>query len=111
VQRIIDQLLDGLLVTAPVIVQCLDQFELQAQRNRYFSNATRGILSATGFDNSAASRTEPPSVRFEAIRNRIVPLILHLSAKSLHIGSTSTLLFGSAQVALCAASLGKSNRR
>jgi hypothetical protein len=38
-------------------------------------------------------------------------LILHLSAKSLHIGSTSTLLFGSAQVALCAASLGKSNRR
>jgi hypothetical protein len=33
-------------------------------------------LSATGFDNSAASRTEPPFVRFEAIRNRIVPLIL-----------------------------------
>jgi hypothetical protein len=29
----------------------------------------------------------------------------------LHIGSTSTLLFRSAQVALCAASLGKSNRR
>ena len=27
-------------------------------------------------DNSAASRTEPPFVRFEAIRNRIVPLIL-----------------------------------
>jgi len=68
-------------------------------------------LSATGFDNSAASRTEPPFVRFEAIRNRIVPLILHLSAKSLHIGSTSTLLFGRAHVALCAASLGKSNRR
>jgi hypothetical protein len=68
-------------------------------------------LSATGFDNSAASRTEPPTVRLEAIRNRIVPLILHLSAKSLHIGSTSTLLFGSAQVALCAASLGRSNRR
>jgi hypothetical protein len=71
----------------------------------------RPCLSATGFDNSAASRTEPPTVRFEAIRDRIVPLILHLSAKSLHIGSTSTLLFGSAQVALCAASLGKSNRR
>jgi len=53
-------------------------------------------------DNSAASRTEPPFVRFEAIRNRIVPLILHLSAKSLHIRSTSTLLFGSAEVArLC----------
>jgi hypothetical protein len=71
----------------------------------------RPCLSATGFDNSAASRTEPPTVRFEAIRDRIVPLILHLSAKSLHIGSTSTLLFGSAQVALCAASLGNSNRR
>jgi hypothetical protein len=68
-------------------------------------------LSATGFDNSAASRTEPPTVRLEAIRNCIVPLILHPSAKLLHIGSTSTLLFRSAQVALCAASLGKSNRR
>jgi hypothetical protein len=68
-------------------------------------------LSATGFDNSAASRTEPPFVRFEAIRNRIVPLILHLSAKSLHIRSTNTLLFGSAKVARRAASLGKSNRR
>jgi hypothetical protein len=69
------------------------------------------LLMATGFDNSAASRIEPPTVRFEAIRNRIVPLIVHLSAKSLHIGSTSTLLFGSAKVALCAASLRKSNRR
>jgi len=48
---------------------------------------------------------------FEAIRNRIVPLGLHLSAKSLHIRRTSTLLFGTAQVAGCASSLGKSNRR
>jgi len=75
------------------------------------SRTLRKCLSATGFDNSAASRTEPPFVRFEAIRNRIVPLILHLSAKSLHIRSTSTLLFGSAKVAGRAASLGKSNHR
>jgi hypothetical protein len=68
-------------------------------------------LSATRLHNSAASRTEPPFVRFEAIRHCIVPLVLHLSAKSLHIRSTSTLLFGTAEMAWCAASLGKSNRR
>jgi hypothetical protein len=68
-------------------------------------------LSATRLHNSATSRAEPPFVRFEAISNRVIPLILHLWAKSLHIRSASTLLFGSAKVAGCAASLGKSNRR
>jgi hypothetical protein len=68
-------------------------------------------LSATRFHNSATSRAEPPFVRFEAVSNRVVALTLHFRAKSLHIRSTSTLLFGSAKVARCAASLGKSNRR
>jgi hypothetical protein len=60
-----DVLADGAVVGPP-----------QVKRRNRSGTVVAWCLSATGFDNSAASRTEPPFVRFEAIRNRIVPLIL-----------------------------------
>lgn len=60
----------------------------------------RALLLSAAFDNAAASRAEPLHVGPEAIRNRIITLILHSAAMPLRIGATSSLLFRSAHVAL-----------
>jgi len=64
-------------------------------------------LPTTAFDHTLATSAQPMHVRSEAIRNRIVPLLLHRAAKPLRIAATGPLLFRSAHMAL----LGRSRDR
>jgi hypothetical protein len=68
-------------------------------------------LIAGLFECLAASGTEPACVRFQTVRHRLIVLILHVTAKPEHIGSTGALLLQIAPMTFSAQILGMDGDR